>query len=132
VKITKAAFTELFSIHPREWSPSAWVPGVRFVFGHPENEIKPDQHRAALTRVYLRMACPDVDHITRTKLADSILALIDDQDSAMPQKRIADAQVVEMVWRHSQCVLNQTGRCPLLIFGKQLAEEINEFFAEDQ
>jgi hypothetical protein len=34
--------------------------------------------------------------------------------------------------RHSQCALNQTGRCPLLVFGRQLAEEINEFFAEEE
>jgi hypothetical protein len=77
------------------------------------------------------MACPDVDQSTRAKLAGSILALLDDKDWRLPQKKITDAQVVEMVWRHSQCVLNQRGRCPLLIFGKQLAEEINEFFTEE-
>ena len=27
---------------------------------------------------------------------------------------------------------NQTGKYPLLIFGRQLAEEINEFFSEDE
>jgi hypothetical protein len=99
---------------------------------HPENEINPVQRRVALTRVYLKMACPDIDHITRTKLGDSILALIDGEDRRSPQRKITDAQVVEMVWRHSQCVLNQTGRCPLLVFGRQLAEEINEFFREEE
>lgn len=49
----------------------------------------------------------------------------------LPQKKITDAQVVEMVWRHSQCVHNQTGKCPLLVFGRQLADEINEFFADE-
>jgi hypothetical protein len=95
---------------------------------HAENEPNAAQRRVALTRVYLTMACPDIDHITRTKLGDSILALIANQDSAMPQQRITDAQVVAMVWRHSQCVRNQTGKCPLLIFGRQPAEEIDEFF----
>jgi hypothetical protein len=52
------------------------------------------QHRIALTHVYLEMACPDIDHSTRTKLADSILALIDDQNTAMPQKKITDAHAV--------------------------------------
>jgi hypothetical protein len=99
---------------------------------HPENETNPAQRRIALTRVYLRMACPDTDNSTRTKLAGSILALIHGEDRAIPQRKIADAQVVEMVWRNSQCVHNQTGKCPLLVFGKQLAEEINEFFAGDQ
>jgi hypothetical protein len=63
---------------------------------------------------------------------DSILALIDGEDRRLSQKKLADAQVVEMVWRHSQCVHNQTGKCPLLLFGKQLADEINEFFTGDE
>jgi len=82
--------------------------------------------------VYLKMACPDIDHSARARLADTILALIDGRGRLVPRQQIADAQVVEMVWRHSQCVLNQTGRCPLLVFGRQLAEEINEFFAEEE
>ena len=88
--------------------------------------------RIALTVAYLKVVRPGIDPSTRTRLVDSILALIDDQYSAMPQRKIADAQVVEMVWRHSQCVLNQAGRCPLLVFGKQLAEEINEFFKGEE
>jgi hypothetical protein len=99
---------------------------------HPDNEINPAHSRVALTRVYLKMACPDIDPGTRTKLADSILALIEGDDRRLPQKQITDAQVVEMVWRNSQCVHNQMGKCPLLIFGKQLAEEINEFFGEEE
>jgi hypothetical protein len=99
---------------------------------HLEIEINPAKRRIALTRVYLKMAFPDIDPGTLPKLADSILALIGGQDIAMPQKRITDAHAVEMVWRHSQCVLNQTGRCPLLVFGRQLGEEINRFFKEDE
>jgi hypothetical protein len=99
---------------------------------HPENEINSAQRRVAITRAYLKMACPHIENSSRAKLADSILALIDGKDTAMPQKRIADAQVVEMVWRHSQCVRNRTGKCPLLLFGKQLSDEINEFFEEER
>ena len=51
--------------------------------------------------------------------------------SEKPKRRITDAQVVELVWAHSQCVHSQTGKCPLLIFGKQLAEALNEFFWEE-
>ena len=96
------------------------------------HEIKAAQRRVALTRVYLRMACPGIDQRARARLVDSIVALIDGEDPAMPLRRITDAQAVEMVWRNSQCVRNQTGRCPLLVFGRQLAEEINEFFAEEE
>jgi hypothetical protein len=96
------------------------------------HEIKAAQHRVALTLAYLKVVCPGVNQSTRTKLADAILALMDGEDLAVPQRRITDAQVVEAVWRHSQCVLHQRGKCPLLVFGNQLAEEINEFFAGEK
>ena len=99
---------------------------------HPEKQINPAERWIALTHVYLKMACPGIDQNKQTKLAGSILSLIDDRDRAIPQRRITDAQVVEMVWRHSQCVLSQRGKCPLLVFGRQLAEEINEFFAQEE
>ena len=96
------------------------------------HEIKAAQRRVALTLAYLKVVRPGIDQSTRTKLADSILSLIDGKNPSVQRKQITDAQAVEMVWRHSQCVLNQTGKCPLLVFGKQLAEEINEFFREDE
>lgn len=54
-----------------------------------------------------------------------------DSPSPKAKRRITDAQIVELVWAHSQCVHNQAGKCPLLIFGKQLAEALNEFFWSD-
>ena len=48
-----------------------------------------------------------------------------------PRKRITDAQIVELVWAHSQCVHTQRGTRPLLIFGKQLADALNGFFWEE-
>ena len=32
VRITKAAFAELFGVHIPEWSPSAWLKGTRYEF----------------------------------------------------------------------------------------------------
>ena len=117
MKITRQAFAEL-------------PLGERPVGRHKNSSFEIDhQRRAALTRVYLRMACPDIDKNNRTKLAASILALIDNRESATPQRGITDAQVVEMVWRNMQCI---NYRCPMLLFGNQLAEEINEFFKGDQ
>jgi hypothetical protein len=75
---------------------------------------------------------PRLDQSRRIRLVDLILTLLDGKGCSSPQKRITDPQAVEIVWRNSQCVLNQTGRCPLLIFGKQLADELNEFFAEGE
>lgn len=84
-----------------------------------------------MTVAYLKVVLPSIDQSTRTRLLDSILVLIDNKNHSVPRKQITDAQAVEMVWRHSQCVRNQTGRCPLLVFGRQLADEINEFFREE-
>ena len=99
---------------------------------YPQDEFNAAQRRIALTGAYLKVVCPGINQSTRTKLADSILSLIDGKNPSVQRKQFTDAQAVEMVWRHSQCVLNQTGKCPLLVFGKQLAEEINEFFREDE
>ena len=85
-----------------------------------------------VTLSYLKLACPGIDQSTRTRLLDSILGLIDGEDRSLPRKKITDSHAVEMVWRPSQCVRNQTGKCPLFVFGKQLAEEINEFFKGDE
>jgi len=93
------------------------------------HEFGSGQRRFALTRVYLKMVCPDIDLSTRAKLADSILALIDGEGRSTPKRGISDPQVVEMVWRNMQCI---NRRCPMLLFGNQLAAEINEFFAEEE
>jgi hypothetical protein len=40
VKITRAAFSELFGVHLPTGSPSAWVKGVRYVFVDGSLEIE--------------------------------------------------------------------------------------------
>jgi hypothetical protein len=90
------------------------------------------QRRLALTVAYLKVICPGIRQSTRTRLVDSILSLIDGKNPSVQRKQITDAQVVELVWRHSQCVLNQTGKCPLLVFGKQMADEVNSYFNEEE
>jgi hypothetical protein len=67
----------------------------------------------------------------RRQLATGILALVHREDRPISQSTITPAAVYEMVTRNSQCVLNQTSRCPLLVFTKQLCEELNEFSEED-
>jgi hypothetical protein len=95
------------------------------------HQIDAAQRRVTLTLAYLKVVRPNVGQSTLTGLANSILAIVDGKDRSVPsRKQITNAQAVEMVWRHSQCVRKQTGRCPLLVFGRQLAEEINEFFRE--
>jgi len=45
-----------------------------------ENEISAAQRRIALTSAYLKVICPGIDQSNRTRLVDSILALIDGEN----------------------------------------------------
>jgi hypothetical protein len=95
----------------------------------PSREFASGERRIALTRVYLKMTCPDLDQNTRTVLGDSIIALLDGEYRRSWQgRKITDAAVDEMVWRNMQCINH---RCPMLLFGKKLADELNEFFLEE-
>jgi hypothetical protein len=94
----------------------------------PSREFASGERRVALTRVYLKMTRPDLDQNARTVLGDLIIALVDGEDGSQRHRKITDAQVNEMVWRNMQCINH---RCPMLLFGKQLADELNEFFAEE-
>jgi hypothetical protein len=72
---------------------------------------------------------PDLNLSGKRLMVRQILSLSDGKDQPIPPKRITDAQVTEMIWRNMQCINH---RCPMLLFGRQLAEEVNEFFAEDE
>ncbi len=72
---------------------------------------------------------PNADHRELKKLAQAILDLgRNEENEAAPPLQINEAQVWEAVWANSQCVMAQRDKCPLLIFGKQLADELNQFF----
>jgi hypothetical protein len=73
--------------------------------------------------------CPDLDSSGKRLMVNQILTLSDGRDRTIPRKQISEAQVTEMVWRNMQCIHH---RCPMLLFVRQLAEEINEFFREDE
>lgn len=88
------------------------------------------QRRVMAVLACLKILCPSAHPGTRRKLASEILTLAGGKDH-LPRKKITPASVYEIFTRNSQCVLNQTGRCPLLVFTKQLCEELNEFFEED-
>ena len=45
-----------------------------------------------------------------------------------PKRELTPAALYELFERHSQCVFDQSGKCPLLFFAQQMCWEINEFF----
>jgi hypothetical protein len=69
---------------------------------------------------------PDLDARGKRDLVTAILQLV--RGEKQPATQINDAQVVEMVWRNMQCI---KPHCPLLVFGRQLSEELNEFFGSE-
>jgi hypothetical protein len=102
----------------------SWVQKVR------GKECDPLHHRRVVAALNcVKALCPGLDASGKRRIVNQILTVSDGKDRSVPRQQITDAQVTEMVWRHMQCI---TRRCPMLLFGKQLAEEINEFFAEDE
>ena len=71
--------------------------------------------------------CPDFSLSARKGIAQKVLDLCRGETPA--RIRINAAQVQEIVWRNSQCV---NPHCPMVLFSRELAEELNAFFNEDR
>jgi len=84
--------------------------------------------RAVAALQCVSVLCPAADLRTKRQLASQILSLA---SRPMPGKKITPQTVYLMVARNSQCVYERAGKCPLLVFTEQLAEEINLFFEEE-
>jgi hypothetical protein len=84
----------------------------------------------ARRRVVAALQCIDVllpglDARRKKRLANRILTLCDGKDRS---RKLHPAALYEMFEQHHHCVKDQEGKCPLLVFTTQLAEEINEYF----
>jgi hypothetical protein len=97
----------------------------------PDNRIKAirelAQTRVVAVLTCVNELCPNLDLSGKRRMVEQILTLSAGKDRSIRPKQITAAQVTEMVWRNMQCINH---RCPMLLFGKQLSDEINEFFAE--
>lgn len=71
----------------------------------------------------LNVLRPDLPLAERKELAIKVLDLC--RGEAEQAVRIKAAQVQEIVWRNMQCV---NRHCPLLLFSREIADELNEFF----
>jgi hypothetical protein len=65
---------------------------------------------------------PDLDTKGLRELAQKILAL-GNEEAGIP--RITHTEVNEIVFRNMQCIYH---KCPMLLFSKQIADCLNEFF----
>ena len=74
---------------------------------------------------------PEMPLPDRKVLAEKVLDMCFDRlvPPPAPKITISPAQVSEIVWRTSQCANRY---CSMLLFSQEMADELNEFFREDE
>ena len=65
----------------------------------------------------------------RKVLAEKVLDLCFERTLPPSKITISPAQVQEIVWRNSQCANRY---CSMLLFSQEIAEELNEFFRQEE
>jgi hypothetical protein len=89
----------------------------------------------AARRVEAVWAClgvlrPEMPLPDRKVLAEKVLDLCFERTEPPPPTiRISPAQVQEIVWRNLQCA---NRHCSMVLFSDEIAEELNEFFSQDE
>jgi hypothetical protein len=101
---------------------------------HPRAEVSPAIKLAARQRVdavwtCLDILCPDMALKAKNVLAEKILDLSRGEEQKPPRIMISPAQVQEIVWPNSQCANRY---CSMVLFTREIAEELNEFFKGEE
>jgi len=78
---------------------------------------------------YLDISCPDMALEAKKELAEKVLDLSRGEERKAPRIMITPAQVQEIVWRNSQCAYRY---CSMVLFSREIAEELNEFFKPEE
>ena len=97
-------------------------------------EVSPAIKLAARQRVEavwtcLDVLCPDLTPQAKKELAQKVLDLSRGEDRKAPRILITPAQVTSIIWGNMQCI---NPRCPMLLFLNQIADELNEFFKQEE
>ena len=77
----------------------------------------------------LGVLCPDLTPQAKKELARKVLELSRGEEQKPPQIKITPAQVTSIIWANMQCI---NPRCPMLLFSNQIADELNEFFRQEE
>jgi len=77
----------------------------------------------------LGVLCPDLTPQAKKELAQKVLDLSRGEDRKAPRILITPAQVTSIIWGNMQCI---NPRCPMLLFLNQIADELNEFFKQEE
>ncbi len=89
----------------------------------------------AARRVEAALTCldilrPNLALADRKALAAKLLDLCRGEIQAVAKMtEITPAQVQEIVWRNSQCANHY---CSMVLFSREIAEELNEFFRQEE
>lgn len=73
--------------------------------------------------------CPALPLQAKKVLAEKVLDLCRGDEQTAPMIQITPAQVQEIFWRNSQCV---NAHCPMVLFSREIADELNEFFRQEE
>ena len=76
----------------------------------------------------LDVLCPDLALEAKKVLAEKVLDLSRGEEHKPPRIMITPAQVESIFWPNMQCI---HPHCPMLLFSNQIADELNEFFKQE-
>jgi hypothetical protein len=71
---------------------------------------------------------PDLTPQGKKALAEKVFELSRGEEQKPPRIQITPAQVESIFWPNMQCI---NPRCPMLLFSRQIADELNEFFKQE-
>ena len=86
------------------------------------------QRRVEAVWTCLGVLCPDLTAQAKKELARKVLDLSRGEDRKAPRIMITPAQVESIFWPNMQCI---HPHCPMLLFSNQIADELNEFFKQE-
>jgi hypothetical protein len=77
----------------------------------------------------LGVLCPDLTPQSKKALAEKVFELSRGEDQKPPRIQITPAQAESIIWPNIQCI---HPHCPMLLFSNQIADELNEFFKQEE
>jgi hypothetical protein len=77
----------------------------------------------------LDILCPDLALEAKKVIARKALNLNREKEQKLPRIMITPAQVASIIWPNMQCV---NPYCSMVLFTREIAEELNEFFKGEE
>jgi hypothetical protein len=72
--------------------------------------------------------CPNLTLRAKKVLAQRVLDMCRGEECTPLRIEITPAQIQSIVWQHLQCI---NPHCPMVLFSREIADELNEFFRQE-